>query len=377
MSARPHEAPSTAIAGDDPVAMAIAARLRHVSDDHPGITRHKARHGFDYRDHGALIGDFATLQRIKALAIPPAWADVWICPSANGHIQATGRDARRRKQYRYHPRWRETRDETKYGRMLVFSRALPQIRARVDVDLRRHGLPRERVLAAIVRLMELTLFRIGNVEYSKANKSYGADHVARPACGDRRKRDPPQLFAARAGCGTRAGSPTAGSRASSRTVETCPATSCSNMSITMATGTPSTSNDVNEYLREISGEDITAKDFRTWAGTQLAAMALQQLSALDSAAATKSTIVRAVEQVAKHLGNTVAVCRKCYIHPAIFEGYLDGTLLRTLAERTRDYLTENIEGMSAEEAAVTAFLRLRLSNLAHESNQPQRRARAG
>ena len=137
------------------------------------------------------------------------------------------------------------------------------------------------------------------------------------------------------------------------------------------------SNDVNQYLREISGEDITAKDFRTWAGTQLAAMALQQLSALDSEAVAKSTIVRAVEQVAKHLGNTVAVCRKCYIHPAIFEGYLDGTLLRTLAERTRDYLAENIEGMSAEEAAVTAFLRLRLSNLAHENEQPQRSARAG
>ena len=145
-----------------------AVRLRHVSDDGPGITRHRARHGFDYRDlDGALIADMETLGRIKSLAIPPAWTDVWVCPAPNGHIQATGRDARGRKQYRYHPHWRETRDETKYERMLVFSRALPRIRARVDKDLRRHGLPRERVLAAIVRLMELTLFRVGNVEYSK------------------------------------------------------------------------------------------------------------------------------------------------------------------------------------------------------------------
>jgi DNA topoisomerase-1 len=145
-----------------------AVRLRHVSDDGPGITRRKARHGFDHRDlDGALIADMETLGRIKSLAIPPAWTDVWICPAPNGHIQATGRDARGRKQYRYHPHWRETRDETKYGRMLVFSRALPRIRARVERDLRRHGLPREKVLAAIVRLMELTLFRVGNVEYSK------------------------------------------------------------------------------------------------------------------------------------------------------------------------------------------------------------------
>jgi DNA topoisomerase I len=378
MSARRQEtAAPAASAGDDPVAAAIAAQLRHVSDDYPGITRHKARHGFDYRDRGgALIGDFATLRRIKALAIPPAWVDVWICPSPNGHIQATGRDARGRKQYRYHPRWRETRDETKYGRMLMFSRALPQIRARVDADLRRHGLPRERVLAAIVRLLELTLFRIGNVEYSKTNKSYGLTTLRdRHAviAGDEIR------LSFRGKSGVRhEGRIT--DRRLARIVKNCrDLPGYELFQYVNHDGTRHTldSTDVNQYLRGISGEDITAKDFRTWAGTQLAATALQQLSALDSEALAKSTIVRAVEQVAKHLGNTVAVCRKCYIHPAIFEGYLDGTLLRTLAERTRDYLAENIDGMSAEEAAVTAFLRLRLSNLAHESNQPQRRARAG
>ena len=378
MSARRQEAAApTASAGDDPVAAAIAARLRHVSDDHPGITRHKARHGFDYRDrHGVLIGDFATLSRIKALAIPPAWTDVWICPSPNGHIQATGRDARGRKQYRYHPRWRETRDETKYGRMLVFSRALPQIRARVDADLRRHGLPRERVLAAIVRLMELTLFRIGNVEYSKANKSYGLTtlrHRHAVIEGNEIR------LSFRGKSGVRhEGRIT--DRRLARIVKNCrdlPGYELFQYVDHDGNRHTLNSNDVNEYLRDISGEEITAKDFRTWAGTQLAAMALQQLSALDSKALAKSTIVRAVEQVAKHLGNTVAVCRKCYIHPAIFEGYLDGTLLRTLAERTRDYLAENIEGMSAEEAAVTAFLRLRLSSLAHGNEQHQPSASAG
>jgi DNA topoisomerase I len=381
MSARRREAAAAfAQGGDDPVAAAIAARLRHVSDDRPGITRHRARHGFDYRDRdGALIGDFATLRRIKALAIPPAWTDVWICPSPNGHIQATGRDARGRKQYRYHPRWRETRDETKYGRMLAFSRALPQIRARVDADLRRHGLPRERVLAAIVRLMELTLFRIGNVEYSKTNKSYGLTTLRdRHAVIDGNE----IRLSFRGKSGVRhEGRIT--DRRLARIVKNCrdlPGYELFQYVDHDGNRHTIDSNDVNQYLREISGEDITAKDFRTWAGTQLAALALQQLSELDGEAAksgAKSTIVRAVEQVAKHLGNTVAVCRKCYIHPAIFEGYLDGTLLRTLAERTRDYLAENIAGMSAEEAAVTAFLRLRLSSLAHQGDQRPRSARAG
>ncbi len=382
MSARRQEAAaSVAHGGDDPVAAAIAARLRHVSDDRPGITRHRARHGFDYRDRdGALIGDFATLRRIKALAIPPAWTDVWICPSPNGHIQATGRDARGRKQYRYHPRWRETRDETKYGRMLVFSRALPQIRARVDADLRRHGLPRERVLAAIVRLMELTLFRIGNVEYSKTNNSYGLTTLRdRHAVIDGNE----IRLSFRGKSGVRQEGRITDRRLA-RIVKNCrdlPGYELFQYVDHDGNRHTIDSNDVNQYLREISGEEITAKDFRTWAGTQLAALALQQLSALEGEAAAKSaaksTIVRAVEQVAKHLGNTVAVCRKCYIHPAIFEGYLDGTLLRTLAERTREYLAENIAGMSAEEAAVTAFLRLRLSSLAHEGDQRARTARAG
>jgi DNA topoisomerase I len=345
--------------GEDPVTAARAANLRHVSDNAPGITRQQARHGFDYRDtEGRLIGDIETLGRIKALAVPPAWTDVWICSSPNGHIQSTGRDARGRKQYRYHKRWRETRDATKYDHMLVFSRVLPQIRARVETDLRRRGLPRERVLAAIVRLLELTLFRIGNAEYSKSNKSFGLTTLRRRHAvieGDQIRLS----FRGKSGV-RQEGRIT--DRRLARIVKNCRELPGYELFEYLDDeGRPHTldSSDVNEYLREISGEEITAKDFRTWAGTQLAAMALRQLAATDSVA-KKSSIVRAVEQVAKHLGNTTAVCRKCYIHPAIFDGYLDGTLLEALAKRTRAC---DINGMSAEEAAVTAFLRLRLANL--------------
>jgi DNA topoisomerase-1 len=362
---------------DDPVAAAKAAQLRHVSDDGPGITRHKAEHGFDYRDvHGVLIGGVETLGRIKSLAIPPAWTDVWICPDANGHIQATGRDARGRKQYRYHPRWRASRDETKYHRMLVFSRALPRLRARVEADLRRRGLPRERVLAAIVRLMELTLFRVGNTEYSQTNHSFGLTTLRNRhavIAGDEIRLS----FRGKSGV-RQEGRIT--DRRLARIVKNCrDLPGYELFQYLDDNGNPHTidSADVNEYLREISGEDITAKDFRTWAGTRLAAMALQELHALGDATTAKSKILRAVERVAKHLGNTVAVCRKCYIHPAIFEGYLDGTLLRTLAARSRAYLTKNIEGMSAEEAAVVAFLRLHITKLAQESGQTKKRRRAG
>ncbi|MBV8777574.1 MAG: DNA topoisomerase IB [Alphaproteobacteria bacterium] len=351
------------VAALDPIAAARAAHLRHVGDDAPGITRHKARHGFDYRDtDGQLIADTDTLGRIKSLAIPPAWTNVWICPQANGHIQATGRDARGRKQYRYHPRWRQTRDETKYGRMLMFARALPRIRARVAADLRRRGLPRDKVLAAIVRLLELTLFRIGNAEYSRTNKSFGlttlrdrhavieGDEVRLSFRGKHGIRHEGRLTDPRL----------------ARIVKNCrdlPGYELFQYLDSDGSRHAVDSADVNDYLRVASGEDITAKDFRTWAGTQLAALALRELAGVEDEV-KKSAIVRAVEHVAKHLGNTAAVCRKCYIHPAIFDGYLDGTLLKTLAARTRAYLARNVAGMSAEEAAVAAFLRLRLERLA-------------
>ena len=315
-----------------------------------------------------------TLARIKSLAIPPAWTGVWICPLPNGHIQATGRDARGRKQYRYHSRWRQTRDETKYGRMLIFSRALPRIRSRVEADLRRQGLPREKVLATIVRLMEVTLFRIGNHEYSKTNNSFGLTTLRdRHAVieGDEIRLS----FRGKSGV-RQEGRIT--DRRLARIVKNCrdlPGYELFQYSDVDGWRHTVDSADVNEYLREASGEKITAKDFRTWAGTQLAAMALSQFTELADAPTGKTAIVRAVEQVAKHLGNTAAVCRKCYIHPAIFDGYLDGSLVKTLAARTRAYLKRNIGGMSPEEAAVAAFLRLRLERLVQEQGRGKQHLR--
>jgi DNA topoisomerase-1 len=350
----------------DPLAAAKLAKLRHVSDEAPGITRHKARNGFDYRlPDGELVRDIDTLRRIRSLAVPPAWTGVWICPHANGHIQATGRDQRGRKQYRYHPRWREVRDESKYGKMLIFGRVLPLIRERVEADLRRRGLPRERVLAAVVRLMEATLFRIGNDEYAKANKSYGlttlrnrhveinGNHIHlsfRGKSGIRHETD-------------------INDRRLARIIKDCrelPGYELFQYVDEEGDRHTVDSADVNDYLREISGEEITAKDFRTWAATNLAALALQEFEVFDTEAKRKHAIVRAVEKVAKHLGNTPAICRRCYVHPAIFDGYLDGTLLKTLQEKTQAYLAENVTGLSAEEAAVVAFLRLRLGELDKE-----------
>ena len=292
----------------------------------PGSPATRRRNGFDYRlPDGALVRDIETLRRIRSLVIPPAWTDVWICLDPNGHLQATGRDQRGRKQYRYHPRWREVRDEAKYGKLLVFAKALPLIRARVEEDLKRRGLPRERVLAAIVRLMELTFFRVGNTEYAKANKSFGLTtlrdrHVAieggkihisfRGKSGKQHETD-------------------INDRRLARIVKDCrdlPGYELFQYIDDDGERRTVDSADVNEYLREITGEDITAKDFRTWAATHLAAQALREFEHFDSEAKRKKAIVDAVKKVASHLGNTPAICRRSYIHPAVLDGYLDGTL---------------------------------------------------
>jgi DNA topoisomerase I len=351
----------------DPVVAAKRAQLRYVSDSAPGITRHKARNGFDCRlPEGALVRDIETLRRIRSLVIPPAWTEVWICLDPNGHLQATGRDQRGRKQYRYHPRWREVRDEAKYGKLLIFAKALPLIRARVEEDLRRRGLPRERVLAAIVRLMELTFFRVGNTEYAKTNKSFGLTtlrdrHVAieggrihisfRGKSGKQHETD-------------------INDRRLARIIKDCrdvPGYELFQYIDDDGERRTVDSDDVNAYLREITGEDITAKDFRTWAATHLAAQALREFEHFDSETKRKKAIVDAVKKVASHLGNTPAICRRSYIHPAVLDGYMDGTLLEALVDETHRYLEENIHGMEPEEAAVTAFLRLRLTELAKES----------
>ena len=350
----------------DPMEAAKLAKLRHVSDQMPGITRHKARHGFDYQyPDGAFVRDLDTLNRIRSLVIPPAWATVWICPYPNGHVQAVGRDKRGRKQYRYHPRWREVRDESKYGKMLIFGRVLPVIRERVEADLRRRGLPRERVLAAVVRLMEMTLFRVGNTEYARTNKSYGLTTLRDKHVGI----DGSHVHLSFQGKHGLRHETDINDRRLARIIKGCrdlPGYELFQYLDEDGNRHTIDSADVNDYLRQISGEEITAKDFRTWAATNLAALALQEFELFDNEAKKKRAVVRAVEKVAKHLGNTPAICRRCYIHPAIFDGYLDGTLLTTLKEQARNYLAENVIGMSAEEAAVVAFLSLRLGQLERE-----------
>jgi DNA topoisomerase-1 len=356
-----------AAAGLNPKTAGRLARLHHTTDDRPGITRHKARTGFDYRQPGgALVRDIETLQRIKSLVIPPAWSAVWISPDPLGHIQVTGRDQRGRKQYRYHPRWRDVRDEAKYDKMLAFARVLPLIRTRVDADLRRHGLPCERVLAAVVRLLELTLFRIGNGEYAKTNGSFGLTTLR-----DRHAQiEGSHIHLSFRGKSGSLNETDINDPRLARLVKACrdlPGYELFQYFDDTGERHTVSSTEVNAYLHEITGEEITAKDFRTWAGTNLAALALREFEHVDSDAMRKRAVVRAVERVAKHLGNTPAVCRRCYIHPDILEGYFDGTLLATLAEKTRLYLTEEIVGMSAEEAAVVAFLRLRLDELAEKA----------
>ena len=274
-------------------------------------------------------------------SIPPAWTEVWICPRADGHLQATGRDARGRKQYRYHPRWRAVRDESKYGRMMAFAAALPAIRERIDADLARPGLPREKVLAAVVRLLETTLIRVGNEEYARTNKSFGLTTMR-----DRHVRVGKKSvrFEFRGKSGVKHEIDLADPRLA-RVVGRCRDLPGQELFQYLdEEDQPRTidSADVNAYLREIAGQEFTAKDFRTWAGTVLASLALREFEAFDSEAQAKKNIVRAIEHVAERLGNTPSVCRKCYVHPEVIEAYLDGSMLRTLKQRAEQELADGL-----------------------------------
>jgi DNA topoisomerase-1 len=325
--------PDIPVPAPENVSAARAAGLRYVNDRQSGISRKGAAGRFVYRDaHGKAIRDAAELARIKALAVPPAWTDVWICPLEDGHLQATGRDARRRKQYRYHTRWRRTRDDTKYEHMLEFAQALPAIRRRVQADLGLPDLPRAKVLAAVVRLMEDTLARVGNPEYASQNNTFGLTtlrnrHVR--ISGGRIELD------FRAKHGIRHVS-LVSDRKLARVVKNCrdlPGSELFQYLDEAGERQCIDSADLNDYLREVSGRDITAKDFRTWAATNLAVLALAEQ---EQGSPTKKAQVAAIRQVAKRLGNTPAVCRKCYIHPAVLEGYLDGSLRRTLAAVSKE-----------------------------------------
>lgn len=356
---RRRAARETPVVQESPTESARAAGLRHVTDQQPGIRRQRAGCGFRYvGPEGRTVRDAEVLARIRSLAVPPAWTDVWICPVERGHLQASGRDARGRKQYRYHPRWREVRDETKYDRMIAFASALQSIRRRTRRDLARPGLPREKVLAAVVQLLEKTSIRVGNDEYARQNGSFGLTtlhnrHVdVRGARLNFRFRgksgrehdvgiEDPRLAAVVARCRDLPGQELFAYVDEAGEVHHIG------------------SADVNAYLREITGQDFTAKDFRTWAGTVLAARALQQFDAFTSVAAARRNIVAAIDSVARTLGNTKAVCRKSYVHPGVLDAYLDGTMASVLRERARRSVAA--AGLRADEAAVVAILKDRLT----------------
>jgi DNA topoisomerase-1 len=344
----------------DPVGSARAAGLLYTTDTKPGIRRRPTRTGFTYTtENGKALKDEGELQRIRSLAIPPAWTDVWICPDARGHLQATGRDARGRKQYRYHSKWREVRDETKYDRMIGFARALPAIRRRTSEDLRRTGLPREKVLATVVQLLEKTLIRVGNDAYAKQNRSFGLTTLRD---GHVEVNGGTVRFTFRGKSGVEHDVDLEDRRLA-RIVKQCrdlPGYDLFQYVDSDRARQTIGSADVNAYLKEITGKDLTSKDFRTWAGTVLAAQMLRELREVDSAARAKKNIVQIVEAVAKRLGNTRAVCRKCYIHPAVLDAYLDGTMLRTVAQRARR-IRRSAAGLSEGEAAVLDLLQRRLS----------------
>ena len=331
-----------------PPESAKAAGLRYVNDERtPGIRRIGQNNRFRYVDpSGRTITNPAERYRIRSLVIPPAWTNVWICTDPRGHLQATGRDARGRKQYRYHPRWREVRDEVKYGRLIAFAQALPRIRARAAADVRRTGLPREKVLAAVVQLLEKTLIRVGNEEYARHNKSFGLTTLREKHA---KVNGSTVRFEFR-GKSKIEHAIDLRDRRLARIVKACrdlPGYELFQYVDDDGDRQVVDSADVNAYVREISGQDFTAKDFRTWAGTVLAARNLAELGPAPSQAETKRNIVRAIEQVAKRLGNTKAVSRKCYIHPAVIDAYQQGV---TIA--------------SGHEAAVVAVIARRLRKTA-------------
>ncbi|MDP9110075.1 MAG: DNA topoisomerase IB [Candidatus Eremiobacteraeota bacterium] len=339
----------------DPVASAKAAGLRYVSDEMPGITRKlRGKHFVFAGPNGKAISDEVEIARIRALAVPPAYTDVWICPVANGHLQATGRDARGRKQYRYHKRWRELRDETKFDRMVAFAQALPGIRKRVEDDLKREGMPREKVLAAIVRLLEGTSIRVGNEEYARDNKSYGLTtienrHVKVQGANVR--------FSFRGKSGVKHAIDFTDRRLAKivRQCQDLPGQQLFGYLDDSGAHHDIGSADVNDYIRQLAGDDFSAKDFRTWAGTVGCALLLSGVESQPDAstAERKLAVTAVIKDVAARLGNTPAVCRKCYVHPHVIDMYMEEGALGTVASLKAK------AGLLAEERFVLNLLRTR------------------
>jgi DNA topoisomerase I len=361
----------------DPVASAKSASLHYVSDDMPGIKRRGKGTGFVYiGPEGKIIRIAAERRRIKSLAIPPAWTDVWICPRQDGHLQATGRDAKGRKQYRYHERWQEVRDENKFERVLAFAQTLPIIRKKIAQDLELPGIAREKVLATVVRLLETTFIRIGNEEYARNNKSFGLAtmknrHVsvsgAKIAFKFRGKSGIEHTVDLR-------------DRRLARIIKRCqdlPGYDLFQYINDDGESCAVTSMDVNAYLRQIAGADFSTKDFRTWAGTLLAVDAFGKLDAFVSQSQAKKNIVQAIDSVAKRLGNTKAVCRNCYIHPGVIRAYTDRSLTGSLHQRRRKKINQSPHGLSAGEVAVVTLLQQQLrKDHTSNGNRWSRRRRA-
>ena len=344
----------------DPEDAAESAGLIYVNDDMEGITRVRAGKGFSYRDaKGRTIRDKSERKRLAALAIPPAYDDVWICPDPRGHIQATGRDAKGRKQYRYHPDFREVRDSAKYDRMLDFAKALPKVRAQVDQDMSRRGMPAEKVLATIVYLLEHTMIRVGNSDYVKQNKSHGLTtlrnrHVSLDGNKMRFR------FRGKSGKEWDLGLHDRRVARIVRAAQDIPGQHLFQYLDDEGDRHKVTSSEVNAYLRDISGRHITAKDFRTWTGTVLAALALAEYEKADSDAAAKRNIRDAIETVAARLGNTPTICRKCYVHPQIIDAYLADELKLELQDSIEDNL--NSADLRSEEKQVLRLLKRRLKS---------------
>jgi DNA topoisomerase-1 len=337
--------------------------LRYVSDSSPGYRRKRTGTSFSYCDKdGKRITDLAIIRRIKSIGIPPAYEFVWICPSPNGHIQATGLDTRGRKQYRYHPKWRELRDQNKYEHIMQFAAALPTLRARVASDMRHDGLPRDKVLATIVSLLEKTLIRVGNAEYAEKNKSYGLTTMRRKHVAIGRG----VLRFEFTGKSGKQWKLQVHDRRIASIVKRCaeiPGHELFKYLDDDGVSCAVDSGDVNEYIREVTQQDFSAKDFRTWAGTVLAALALAEFKKYDSQAEAKRNVVAAIEKVAKQLGNTPAICRKSYVHPEILSAYMSGDLVKMIDAKIAQKFKRQYAKLTADEIMVLAFLRRRLEAL--------------
>jgi DNA topoisomerase-1 len=344
----------------DPAASAEAARLRYVTDARPGIRRVRAGKHFRYvAPGGRPVRDPADLRRIRRLTVPPAWTDVWIAPDPRGHLQATGRDARRRKQYRYHPHWRAVRDDTKYGRLLAFGRVLPRVRVAVARDLALRGLPREKVLATVVRLLDSTALRVGNGEYARQNGSFGLTTMRN---GHAAVSGATVRFQFR-GKGGKLHQADVRDRRVARVIRRCQELPGQELFQYLdAEGRTRTidSADVNAYLRALTGQGFTAKDFRTWAGTVLATVALGEQDPARSPRHGRRSVSRAIGTVAARLGNTPAICRKSYVHPGVIEAYADGSLVAAMARRGSRSPRSRHGGLRPEEACVLALLASRV-----------------